>query len=61
MDGLCILLFQLLALDDDFDIFFVPASQLIIAPPLWSLIFALEPEMLACSTPRRALVAILSS
>ena len=61
MDGLCILLFQLLALDDDLDVFLVSSARLVVAPPNWSLILALEAEMLAGRAVGRDFVTLLSS
>lgn len=61
VNGLRILLLELLALDNDLDIFLVLAPQVIIAPPLRSLVFALKAEVLARCAEGCALVALFAS
>jgi hypothetical protein len=60
-DALCALLVELCALDDVLDDFLLVASLLVVAPPHWSLVFALQTEMFACATGRFSLIALLPS
>lgn len=61
LDSMCGLLSKLLALDDVLDVFLVLATEVVVPPPHWSLVFAAETEILASSAHRRAFVALLAS
>lgn len=52
---------ELGVLDDVFDGFFLLPSHFIVAPPHWSLVLALQTQVLACFATRFALIALLPS
>jgi hypothetical protein len=60
-DALCTLLVELCALDDVLDDFLLVASLLIVAPPHWSLVLALQTKMFAGATRRLSLITLLAS
>lgn len=55
------LLIELRALDDVFNHFFLVCPVLVVAPPHWSLVFALQAKMFAGAARRLSLIALLSS
>ena len=60
-DALRALIVEFCALDDVLDDFLLVSSLLVVAPPHWSLVFALQTEMFACATGRFSLIALLPS
>ena len=59
-DALCTLLIELRALDNVLDDFFLVSPLLVVAPPHWSLVFALQAKMFAGAAGRLALVTLLA-
>lgn len=60
-DTLCGLLIELCALDDVFDELLLAASLLVVTPPHWPLVLALEAEVFAGATRGLSLIALLPS
>ena len=60
-DALCALLVELGALDDVLNHLLLVSPLLIVAPPHWSLVFALETEMFAGAAGRLSFIALLPS
>lgn len=61
LDCVCGLLGELLALNDELDVFLLIATSFGVAPPDWSLVFALQTKVVASGAQRSALIALLSS
>jgi len=55
------LLRDLCSLDYAFDVFLLLLPLLIVGPPCWSFVFALQAQVLACSTLTLAFIALLPS
>lgn len=59
-DALHTLFIELGALNDVLDDFFLISPLLVVTPPHWSLVFALQTEMFAGAAGRLALVTLLA-